>query len=89
MSVKIYANSNDINILHFPELNKYKFKVSTKRDAFFDTQLFISDSDETTRLRQKLEIAVGVMEKQENWMSLKIVKANLREALAQIRELEK
>lgn len=46
-------------------------------------------NEETTRLRQQLEIAVEALESQEQWMSLKIVKANLRDAIAKIRELEK
>jgi len=96
MSVKIYANSNDLNILHFPELNRYKFKVSTKGDAFFDTPLIVSATDETTRLRQQLEIWLKAMDETLDFLDkLERVKGGttaafrLNKALAQIRELEK
>lgn len=92
MSVKIYANSNDLNILHFPELNKYKFKVSTKGDAFFDTPLIVTTTDETDRLREQLAIAVGAInETIEENLGLadgdNCTLIKLKKALAQIREM--
>lgn len=61
MSVKIYANCNDINMLHYPELNRYKFTVSTKGDALFNTPLIVSSTDETARLRQQLDICKAAL----------------------------